>query len=85
MIQYFKNLDGQTVEITKPENGIWVNLVPPFREEEFVELSEGLEIPIEFLRDSLDIDERPRYEIEDNVKFIVIKTPQVLSNEISSS
>jgi magnesium transporter len=75
MIQYFKNLDGQTVEITKPENGIWVNLVPPFREEEFVELSEGLEIPIEFLRDSLDIDERPRYEIEDNVKFIVIKTP----------
>ena len=75
MIQYFKNLDGQTVEITKPENGIWVNLVPPFKEEEFVELSEGLEIPIEFLRDSLDIDERPRFEIEDNVKFIVIKTP----------
>jgi magnesium transporter len=75
MIQYFKNLDGQTVEITKPENGIWVNLVPPFKEEEFIELSEGLEIPIEFLRDSLDIDERPRFEIEDNVKFIVIKTP----------
>ncbi len=75
MIQYFKNVDNQTVEITKPENGIWVNLVPPFKEEEFVELSEGLEIPIEFLRDSLDIDERPRYEIEDNVKFIVLKTP----------
>jgi magnesium transporter len=75
MIQYFKNLDGQTIEITKPENGIWVNLVPPFKEEEFIELSEGLEIPIEFLRDSLDIDERPRFEIEDNVKFIVIKTP----------
>jgi magnesium transporter len=34
-----------------------------------------LEIPIEFLRDSLDIDERPRYEIDDNVRFIVIKTP----------
>lgn len=75
MIQYFKNVDNQTVEITKPENGIWVNLVPPFKEEEFIELSEGLEIPIEFLRDSLDIDERPRYEIEDNVKFIVLKTP----------
>ena len=75
MIQYFKNINNQTVEITKPENGIWVNLVPPFKEEEFLELSEGLEIPIEFLRDSLDIDERPRYEIEDNVKFVVIKTP----------
>jgi len=75
LIQYFKNINNQTVAIDKPENGIWVNLVPPLKEEEFHELSEVLEIPIEFLRDSLDIDERPRYEIEDNVKFIVIKTP----------
>ncbi|MFN4005883.1 MAG: magnesium transporter CorA family protein [Chitinophagaceae bacterium] len=75
MIQYFKNVNHQTVEIDKPENGTWVNLVPPFKEEEFVELSKSLDIPIEFLRDSLDIDERPRFELEDNVKFIVIKTP----------
>jgi magnesium transporter len=75
MIQYFKNSDNQTIEIDKPEDGTWVNLVPPFKEEEFVELAEELEIPIEFLRDSLDIDERPRFEREDNVKFIVIKTP----------
>lgn len=75
MIQYFKNIDNQTLEIDKPDLGAWVNVVPPLREEEFVELSENLDIPIEFLRDSLDIDERPRYELEDNVKFIVIKTP----------
>ncbi len=75
MIQYFKNIDGHTLEIDKPDMGVWVNLVPPFKEEEFIELSEDLEIPIEFLRDSLDIDERPRYEMEDNVKFVVIKTP----------
>lgn len=59
----------------KPENDIWVNVVPPLRDEEFNTLSNELEIPIEFLRDSLDIDERSRYEVEDNVKFIVIKTP----------
>jgi magnesium transporter len=75
MIQYFKNLDSQTIEVDKPENGVWVNLVPPFKDEEFVELSEQLDIPIEFLRDSLDIDERPRFELADNVKFLVIKTP----------
>lgn len=75
MIQYFKNINNQTLEIDRPEDGVWVNLVPPLKEEEFHELSEVLEIPIEFLRDSLDIDERPRYEIEDNVKFVVIKTP----------
>jgi len=75
MIQYFKNSQGQTIEIDQPEKGIWVNLVPPFREEEFVDLSQQLNIPIEFLRDSLDIDERPRFEKEDEVKFMVIKTP----------
>jgi magnesium transporter len=75
LIQYLKNINNQTIEIDKPEKDIWVNLVPPFKEEEFLELSESLEIPIEFLRDSLDIDERPRYEIEDNVRFVVIKTP----------
>jgi magnesium transporter len=75
MIQYFKNIEGQTIEIDKPEKGIWVNLVPPFKDEEFIDLSEALEIPIVFLRDSLDIDERPRFEHEDQVKFVVIKTP----------
>jgi magnesium transporter len=75
LIQYLKNINNQTIEIDRPEKGIWVNLVPPFKEEEFMELSETLEIPVEFLRDSLDIDERPRYELEDNVRFIVIKTP----------
>jgi len=75
MIQYFKIIDHQTIEIDKPENGTWVNLVPPFKEEEFIELSDTLAIPIEFLRDSLDIDERPRFELDDNTKFIVIKTP----------
>ena len=75
MIQYFKIIDHQTIETDKPENGTWVNLVPPFKEEEFIELSEQLAIPVEFLRDSLDIDERPRFELDDNTKFIVIKTP----------
>jgi magnesium transporter len=75
MIQYFKNINSQTIEIAKPESGIWVNLVPPFKDEEFTKISKELEIPIEFLRDSLDIDERPRYELDDNVKLLVIKTP----------
>jgi magnesium transporter len=75
MIQYFKNIDHHTVEIDKPENGSWVNILPPLKQEEFTELSETLDIPLDFLKDSLDIDERSRYEIDDNVKLIVIKTP----------
>ena len=75
MIQYFKNFEHQTLAIDKPETGTWVNVLPPLKQEEFSELSQTLEIPLDFLTDSLDIDERSRYEIEDNVKLIVIKTP----------
>lgn len=75
MIQYFKIIEHQTIAIDKPESGSWVNVLPPLKTEEFNELSHSLDIPIDFLQDSLDIDERSRYEIDDNVKLIVIKTP----------
>ena len=75
MIQYFKNIGHQTLEIDKPEIGSWVNVLPPLKQEEISELSTNLEIPLDFLKDSLDIDERSRFEEEDNVRLIVIKTP----------
>lgn len=75
MIQYFKNTDQKTIAIDKHTDAVWVNVLPPLKLEEFNELSENMDIPIDFLKDSLDIDERSRYEIEDDVKLIVIKTP----------
>lgn len=75
MIQYFNSKDHKTIQSNKPELGTWVNVLPPLKQEEFTELSETLNIPIDFLTDSLDIDERTRFEEEDNVKLIVIKTP----------
>lgn len=75
MIQYFKIQDQRTVAVERPDSGTWVNVLPPLRQEEFSELSTALTVPLDFLKDSLDIDERSRYEIEDDVKLIVIKTP----------
>ncbi|HQW92440.1 MAG TPA: magnesium transporter CorA family protein [Ferruginibacter sp.] len=75
MIQYFKIAEQKTIAVDKAENAVWVNVLPPLKQEEFSELSETMDIPIDFLKDSLDIDERSRYEIEDDVKLIVIKTP----------
>ena len=40
MIQYFKNIDHQTIAIDKPDEGTWVNVLPPLKQEEFSELSE---------------------------------------------
>ena len=67
MIQYYRNINQETVETDRAESGSWVNVLPPLKQEEFTELSEKLEIPIDFLTDSLDIDERTRFEEEDNV------------------
>src|SRR5687768_10550086 len=74
MIQYFKNIDKQTVKVDAADTDTWVNVLPPLKQEEFTELSKNLNIPIDFLTDSLDIDERTRFEEEDSVRLIVIKT-----------
>ena len=84
MIQYFKNVEHQTIQIEKPEKGSWINISPPLKQEEFTQLSQQLDIPLDFLTDSLDIDERTRFEEEDNVRLIVIKTP-VANNSFNES
>ncbi len=75
MIQFFKTIDHETVQVEIPDTGTWVNVLPPLKQEEFTQLSKQLEIPIDFLSDSVDIDERTRFEEEGNVRLIVIKTP----------
>src|SRR5215475_14367875 len=75
MIQYFKNLNHQTIEVDQAKDGDWINILPPLKQLEFSELSEQLDIPLDYLTDSLDIDERARFEESDNVRLVVIKTP----------
>ena len=75
MIKYFISQNNKTIEIDKPDIGSWINISPPLKQEEFLELSSQLDIPLDFLTDSLDIDERSRFEEEDNVRLIVLKTP----------
>jgi magnesium transporter len=75
MIQSFKNINRQTLEVQQPEGANWINVTPPFQENEIDNLSRTLNIPRDLLTDTLDIEERARYEIEDGVKLIIIKTP----------
>ncbi len=84
MIQYFKNVDRKTVLVLSPETANWINIKPPFSQKEFVGLSTALDIPKDFLSDTLDIEERSRYEIEDDVKLIVIKTPMENKSQYES-
>ncbi len=73
MIAYYNKIDGRIEEVEKPVKGTWINIYPPFNHEKLKQLSEDLKIPFDFLIDSLDIDERSRFEDEEGVKLIVIK------------
>ncbi len=75
MVQYFKNINRQTQEITGPEGANWINVTPPFQENEINNLSTALSIPRDLLTDTLDIEERARYEAEDGVRLVILKTP----------
>lgn len=75
MVQFYKNINRQTLEIQQPDGANWINVTPPFQENEIDNLSLSLDIPRDFLTDTLDIEERARYESEDGVRLIILKTP----------
>ncbi len=75
MVQFYKNINRETLEIAQPEGANWINVSPPFREEEMDRLSKALNIDRDLLKDTLDIEERARYEQEEGSKLIILKTP----------
>lgn len=80
MIDIFKKVNGELVKLDSPESDCWINVYPPFNNEDLEKISKELEIPLDFLTDSIDLEERSRYEYEDNVKLLVLNTP-VLNEE----
>lgn len=75
MVQFYKNINRQTLEIQDSEGANWINVTPPFKENEIDNLSTSMKIPRDLLTDTLDIEERARYEMEDGVKLVILKTP----------
>ncbi|MEZ5038268.1 MAG: magnesium transporter CorA family protein [Saprospiraceae bacterium] len=75
MIQYYAKVDRRLKELEEPDVPCWINISPPFSQEELEEIAQRFFIPLDFLTDSLDIDERSRYEKEDDVRLIVVNTP----------
>ena len=81
MIRYYKKANGQLTELQNAEPSCWINISPPFSHEELEAAAQQFDIPLDFLTDSLDIDERSRYEIEEDVRLIVVNTPILNENE----
>ncbi|WP_232826544.1 magnesium transporter CorA family protein [Lewinella sp. IMCC34183] len=75
MISYYASRNGQLEQAEQAGPDTWIHLTPPFTSEELPGIAERYELPIDFLTDPLDIDERSRYEREDDARLIVVNTP----------
>lgn len=84
MIRYYAKEEGRLKEVDGPEVSGWVNISPPFTQEELEEIAIRFDLPLDFLTDSLDIDERSRYEREDDIRLIVLNTPILNESEIQN-
>ncbi|MEK4080536.1 magnesium transporter CorA family protein [Solibacillus sp. FSL K6-1126] len=77
---YLSNKQGVLQEITKIQNGCWVNLIAP-NEQEIIDISSELEVPLEFLKDPLDEEERSRIEKDGDNILIIVNVPLVSKDE----
>jgi len=75
MIECFKILNRKVEKIDAPESGCWINIHPPIAKGEIETFAKTHQIELDFLQDSLDIDERSRYEKEEDVRLILVNAP----------
>jgi Mg2+ and Co2+ transporters len=78
MIIIRKTIDGKLSPLDHLDFDCWVNMINP-SEEELQRISVLLGVPLDYLFDPLDADERARIEFEDGVLLLVIRVP--LENE----
>ncbi len=83
MIQYFQKEGAGIVEVERAQAD-WIHVSAPLDNSELEYIAQLENIPLDFLTDSLDIDERSRYEREDGLRLIVINTPVPNADEKES-
>ena len=75
MITFYKNTSNQGLTILdKWENNCWTNVTTP-TQNEIDYLVNRLQVPLDFLNDIEDIDERPRLENEDGWTLVIMRIP----------
>lgn len=81
MIEIYKtNVDRQLIKLDEMVKGCWVNIVAP-TEAEISDLCLKLKVPINFLKDPLDDEERPRIEREDDHVLIIVDYPYIAQDD----
>lgn len=73
MIKIYKTFETKLVEIDQFENDCWVNVINPSESE--IESIRTLGLPVEFIQNPLDIDERSRTDKDKGATLIIIRIP----------
>ncbi len=76
MIDIFKTLNSDIIRTRDFEEGIWVNLTNP-TEEEIDRVGNKLNVEKDFLKASLDEEERARIEFENGQTLILVDIPVI--------
>ncbi len=74
MIYIYKRTAEGLQKVEKIEKGCWINVVNPTNED-LGNLHVELNIPMQFLTDPIDIDERARIEVEGNILLTILRIP----------
>ena len=75
MITIFKKINNGITISQCLDQDCWVNITDP-SSDEIKHISTELNIPLSFLTDPLDVDERSRSEIEEQCILLVVRIPQ---------
>ena len=73
MISYWKCKDGFS-EVNQWKSGCWIRVTKPSADE-LTQLYERFAVPLDFVDDAEDIEERPRVDHEDNWLLVFIRVP----------
>lgn len=84
MLEIFKTPEhgSELLSIDEIEKGCWINLADP-DEEELDTVISHIGVEQTFLRDSLDVEEKPRIDIDEDQTLIIVDIPYVYEDDIS--
>lgn len=84
MMEIFKTSENglEFLPVDSMEKGCWINLSEP-EEEELNKLTQMIGAEPTFLRDPLDVEEKPRIDTEDDQILIIVDIPYVYEDEKS--
>jgi magnesium transporter len=81
MLEIYKSTETKVLEqVDNISKGCWVNMYAP-TEEEINKVASEANIYVDFIRDALDDEERPRIEREDGQVYIIVDYPYITHDD----